>query len=408
MTSRAVPDLATTSRIPCAPRNPSAPAAMTSAPRASSARGAPVRGGRRPAPGAPGSEPGASDAPHAREVRLQRRRCARAVPVGAQVDAVARRRRLEQAAGIAAQQTERTRRRLAVIGGDDVVRERLQIRGRRTAATRARRTAGTGARPARAPRDRERLPSGHRLRRTRAFVDDLHGLAGRRVLLTGHTGFKGAWLVLWLARLRAEVSGIALDPPTRPSLFDLADVRRDLARHVVADIRDATARRRSSTRPTRGDPPPRRPVGGPRGVPQPARDVRRERDRDGGRARGRPPDGRTLPRGRGHERQVLRERRLGSPVRRGRPDGWRRPVQREQGRRRARRGVVPRVVLPARRARPPRRRYRDRPGRQRHRRRRLDAGRADRRRRARRAGGARRRAAPAATRSGRGSTSSSR
>jgi CDP-glucose 4,6-dehydratase len=45
-------------------------------------------------------------------------------------------------------------------------------------------------------------------------------------------------LVLWLARLRAEVSGIALDPPTQPSLFELADVRRDLARHVVADIRD--------------------------------------------------------------------------------------------------------------------------------------------------------------------------
>ena len=72
-----------------------------------------------------------------------------------------------------------------------------------------------------------------------SFVDDFHGLAGRRVLLTGHTGFKGAWLVLWLARLRAEVSGIALDPPTQPSLFALAGAERDLARHVVADIRDA-------------------------------------------------------------------------------------------------------------------------------------------------------------------------
>jgi CDP-glucose 4,6-dehydratase len=69
-------------------------------------------------------------------------------------------------------------------------------------------------------------------------VDDLHGLAGRRVLLTGHTGFKGAWLTLWLRRLRAEVSGIALDPPTQPSLFQLADARRDLERHVIGDIRD--------------------------------------------------------------------------------------------------------------------------------------------------------------------------
>lgn len=43
---------------------------------------------------------------------------------------------------------------------------------------------------------------------------------GRRVLLTGHTGFKGSWLALWLLELGAEVVGVALAPPTRPALFD--------------------------------------------------------------------------------------------------------------------------------------------------------------------------------------------
>ena len=47
---------------------------------------------------------------------------------------------------------------------------------------------------------------------------------GRRVLVTGHTGFKGAWLSLRLAALGARVTGLALDPPSHPSLFDLAEV----------------------------------------------------------------------------------------------------------------------------------------------------------------------------------------
>ena len=41
----------------------------------------------------------------------------------------------------------------------------------------------------------------------------------RRVFLTGHTGFKGSWLSLWLDALGADVTGYALDPPTQPSLF---------------------------------------------------------------------------------------------------------------------------------------------------------------------------------------------
>ena len=60
---------------------------------------------------------------------------------------------------------------------------------------------------------------------------------GRSVLVTGHTGFKGSWLCLWLARLGAKVTGYALDPPTQPNHFELCRVRETLAEHYVADIR---------------------------------------------------------------------------------------------------------------------------------------------------------------------------
>ncbi len=61
---------------------------------------------------------------------------------------------------------------------------------------------------------------------------------GRRVLLTGHTGFKGAWLALWLHRLGARVTGVSLAPTTDPSLFSMAGIEALLDHHVV-DIRDA-------------------------------------------------------------------------------------------------------------------------------------------------------------------------
>jgi CDP-glucose 4,6-dehydratase len=60
---------------------------------------------------------------------------------------------------------------------------------------------------------------------------------GRRVLLTGHTGFKGSWLSLWLDALGAKVTGYALDPPTRPSLFEQANVAASVD-SICADIRD--------------------------------------------------------------------------------------------------------------------------------------------------------------------------
>jgi CDP-glucose 4,6-dehydratase len=60
--------------------------------------------------------------------------------------------------------------------------------------------------------------------------------AGRTVLVTGHTGFKGAWLSLWLQRLGAEVSGLALAPETNPNLFDEAGLADRMASHL-GDIR---------------------------------------------------------------------------------------------------------------------------------------------------------------------------
>lgn len=63
---------------------------------------------------------------------------------------------------------------------------------------------------------------------------------GRRVLLTGHTGFKGAWLAAWLARLGAVVTGLALAPETRPNLFDAAAIA-ELCRSHLADLRDRQA-----------------------------------------------------------------------------------------------------------------------------------------------------------------------
>jgi CDP-glucose 4,6-dehydratase len=60
---------------------------------------------------------------------------------------------------------------------------------------------------------------------------------GRRVLLTGHTGFKGSWLALWLLELGAQVSGLALTPDTDPSLFAQLQLDRQMD-HRLGDIRD--------------------------------------------------------------------------------------------------------------------------------------------------------------------------
>jgi CDP-glucose 4,6-dehydratase len=63
---------------------------------------------------------------------------------------------------------------------------------------------------------------------------------GRRVLLTGHTGFKGGWTALWLARMGAAVTGFSLAPDTVPNLYDLADVSKGIASRI-GDLRDQAA-----------------------------------------------------------------------------------------------------------------------------------------------------------------------
>lgn len=66
---------------------------------------------------------------------------------------------------------------------------------------------------------------------------DLNFYKGKRVFITGHTGFKGSWLCKILTNVGAIVTGYALNPPTSPSLFEIAEIEQDIS-SVVGDIRD--------------------------------------------------------------------------------------------------------------------------------------------------------------------------
>jgi CDP-glucose 4,6-dehydratase len=74
---------------------------------------------------------------------------------------------------------------------------------------------------------------------------DAHFWKGKTVFLTGHTGFKGGWLSLWLASMGAKVAGFSLAPNTAPSFYDVANVKSLLDSSFIADIRDLAALQRA-------------------------------------------------------------------------------------------------------------------------------------------------------------------
>ena len=67
------------------------------------------------------------------------------------------------------------------------------------------------------------------------YFREIYG--NRRVLITGHTGFKGSWLSLWLTELGANVIGYSLEPPTEPNLFESVNLK-DKITHIIGDVRD--------------------------------------------------------------------------------------------------------------------------------------------------------------------------
>lgn len=65
-----------------------------------------------------------------------------------------------------------------------------------------------------------------------------HFWHGKRVLVTGHTGFKGSWLCLWLSELGAQITGVGLEPDTDPALFKQLELAKRIHQHHIADIRE--------------------------------------------------------------------------------------------------------------------------------------------------------------------------
>lgn len=75
--------------------------------------------------------------------------------------------------------------------------------------------------------------------------------AGKRVLVTGHTGFKGTWLCRILMLAGAEVTGYSLNPPTEPSVYGLLDMETSGIKSVIGDVRDLAKLRRVLRRHSR-------------------------------------------------------------------------------------------------------------------------------------------------------------
>jgi CDP-glucose 4,6-dehydratase len=76
---------------------------------------------------------------------------------------------------------------------------------------------------------------------------DTHFWRGKSVFLTGHTGFKGSWLALWLSAMGAKVTGYALAPSTQPNLFDQLDLGQDLTKSYLANICDLATLKQAIT-----------------------------------------------------------------------------------------------------------------------------------------------------------------
>ncbi len=196
---------------------------------------------------------------------------------------------------------------------------------------------------------------------------------GRRVFLTGHTGFKGSWLSLWLNALGADVTGYALEPPTEPNLFEQAQVVGRCVHSIRGDIRDFS-RLKTAIAECRPEVV----------IHMAAQSVVRRGYEDpietyssnvmgtvhllGSRAAA----GAAMRRGQCHQRQVLRESRVGLGLSRERADGRPRSVFELEGLRRTRHHAYRESFFPPHALDRARRRAGQRPRRQCDRRRRLD------------------------------------
>ena len=67
-------------------------------------------------------------------------------------------------------------------------------------------------------------------------MENLKIFKNSRVIVTGHTGFKGSWLTAWLKQLGANVMGISLNPPTNPSHFNVAKIGKNINRFARNEI----------------------------------------------------------------------------------------------------------------------------------------------------------------------------
>ena len=82
---------------------------------------------------------------------------------------------------------------------------------------------------------------------------EINRLAGRKILVTGHTGFMGSWLTKWLTMLGSDVCGYALDPPTQPNLYDALNLTMEISSDIRSDINDTESLKKTITFPALTD-----------------------------------------------------------------------------------------------------------------------------------------------------------